>query len=64
MHLTLVGLSHKTAPIEIREKLTFPAHVQPQALSALTQTDEIAEAVILSTCNRTEVYAASVAETA
>jgi glutamyl-tRNA reductase len=57
MHLTLVGLSHKTAPIEIREKLTFPAHVQPQALSALTHDTEIAEAVILSTCNRTEVYA-------
>jgi len=62
MHLTLVGLSHKTAPIEIREKLTFPAHVQPQALSALTRTDEIAEAVILSTCNRTEVYAVSATE--
>jgi glutamyl-tRNA reductase len=57
MHLTLVGLSHKTAPIEIREKLTFPAHVQPQALDSLTSGDEIAEAVILSTCNRTEVYA-------
>jgi len=62
MHLTLVGLSHKTAPIEIREKLTFPAHVQPQALSALTFGAEIAEAVILSTCNRTEVYAVSASE--
>lgn len=62
MHLTLVGLSHKTAPIEIREKLTFPAHVQPQALSALTHNDEIAEAVILSTCNRTEVYAVAASE--
>jgi glutamyl-tRNA reductase len=62
MHLTLVGLSHKTAPIEIREKLTFPAHVQPQALSALTHGTEIAEAVILSTCNRTEVYAVAASE--
>lgn len=57
MHLTLVGLSHKTAPIEIREKLTFPADVQPAALASLTGREEIAEAVILSTCNRTEVYA-------
>ena len=57
MHLTLVGLSHKTAPIEIREKLTFPAERQEEAISALMSTDSIAEAVILSTCNRTEIYA-------
>jgi len=57
MHLTLVGLSHKTAPVEIREKLTFPAHRQEEALSILTDSDSVAEAVIVSTCNRTEVYA-------
>lgn len=62
MHLTLVGLSHKTAPIEIREKLTFPAHVQSAALAALTSRDDIAEAVILSTCNRTEIYAVATSE--
>jgi glutamyl-tRNA reductase len=62
MHLTLVGLSHKTAPIEIREKLTFPAQRQPAALGALLTCDEIAEAVILSTCNRTEVYAVASSE--
>jgi glutamyl-tRNA reductase len=57
MHLVLVGLSHKTAPVEIREKLTFPADCQPDALACLTTSDEVNEAVILSTCNRTEVYA-------
>ncbi|TLM85960.1 MAG: glutamyl-tRNA reductase, partial [Actinobacteria bacterium] len=57
MHLTLVGLSHKTAPIEIREKLTFPANRQEDALSRLTSTDAVSEAVIVSTCNRTEIYA-------
>jgi glutamyl-tRNA reductase len=57
MHLTLVGLSHKTAPIEIREKLTFPAHRQADALSELTCGSQASEAVILSTCNRTEIYA-------
>ncbi len=57
MHLTLVGLSHKTAPVEIREKLTFPANVQPSALSALTSDAAVNEAVIVSTCNRTEIYA-------
>ncbi len=57
MHLVLVGLSHKTAPVAIREKLTFPADVQAHALSALKCSSCISEAVILSTCNRTEVYA-------
>lgn len=57
MHLILVGLSHKTAPIEIREKLTFPANVQADALSRLTCRSDVAEAVIVSTCNRTEIYA-------
>jgi glutamyl-tRNA reductase len=57
MHLTLVGLSHKTAPVDIREKLTFPANVQQSALYALTSSDAVAEAVIVSTCNRTEIYA-------
>ena len=56
MHLTLVGLSHKTAPVEIREKLTFPANRQEEALSLLTSTPAVNEAVIVSTCNRTEIY--------
>lgn len=59
MHLTIVGLSHKTAPIEIREKLTFPLKQQGAALAALTESADISEAVILSTCNRTEIYAVS-----
>jgi glutamyl-tRNA reductase len=62
MHLTLVGLSHKTAPIEIREKLTFPAARQAEALSSLTCSEAVVEAVILSTCNRTEVYVVTVGE--
>ena len=57
MHLTLVGLSHKTAPVEIREKLTFPANTQEHALTRLTECDAVSEAVIVSTCNRTEIYA-------
>jgi glutamyl-tRNA reductase len=57
MQLTLVGLSHKTAPIEIRETLTFPAAGMGAALSALTSSDVVSDALILSTCNRTEIYA-------
>ncbi|GAB4284921.1 MAG: glutamyl-tRNA reductase [Coriobacteriia bacterium] len=64
MHLILVGLSHKTAPVEIRERLTFPAHRQAEALSLLTRYDEVAEAVIVSTCNRTEIYAVVTGEDA
>ena len=62
MHLTLVGLSHKTAPVEIREKLTFPANRQDEALSLLTSNPSVSEAVIVSTCNRTEIYAVTSAE--
>jgi glutamyl-tRNA reductase len=57
MHFVLVGLSHKTAPVAIREKLTFPASVQEDALGRLTRLEQVNEAVIVSTCNRTEVYA-------
>jgi glutamyl-tRNA reductase len=57
MQLTLVGLSHKTAPIEIREKLTFPASGIGEAFAALMGSDAVSEALILSTCNRTEIYA-------
>lgn len=62
MHLTLVGLSHKTAPVEIREKLTFPANRQEEALTRLTYGDSVGEAVIVSTCNRTEIYAVTAAD--
>jgi glutamyl-tRNA reductase len=62
MHLTLVGLSHKTAPIEIREKLTFPANRQEEALALLTASPDVSEAVIISTCNRTEIYAVTAAD--
>lgn len=62
MRLTLVGLSHKTAPVAIRERLAFPADRQAEALSMLTSSDAVSEAVILSTCNRTEVYAVTSAE--
>ncbi len=62
MRLTLVGLSHKTAPVEIREKLTFPAHRQEEALTTLLASPAVSEAVIISTCNRTEIYACTSAE--
>lgn len=62
MHLTLVGLSHKTAPVEIREKLVFPESVQPHALATLNNFHGVLECIILSTCNRTEIYAVTSSE--
>jgi glutamyl-tRNA reductase len=56
MTVLVVGVSHKTAPVELREKLAFAPEQLPQALAQLTAAPAIEEAVILSTCNRTEVY--------
>jgi len=53
----VAGVSHRTAPIEVREKLVFRSAEAATALSALTGRGAIQEGVILSTCNRTELYA-------
>ena len=55
MNIVVVGLSHKTAPVEIREKVTFPADKMAAYLSDLTSRKGVSEGVILSTCNRVEV---------
>ncbi len=59
MQLALVGISHKTAPVEIRERLAFNSEALRSALTALVGRQEITEAIILSTCNRVEVVAES-----
>lgn len=56
MHLIVVGLSHKTAPVEIREKLAVPDSRLGEALSRLCSYPGVKECVLLSTCNRVEVY--------
>jgi glutamyl-tRNA reductase len=58
MNIQLIGLNHKSAPIEIREKLSFSEAKLETALARLKEYEEIEEAVILSTCNRTEIYVA------
>lgn len=57
MQLTLIGLNHKTAPIEIREKFYLNPSQQDLFLSELKSMPNVAEAFVLSTCNRTEIYA-------
>jgi glutamyl-tRNA reductase len=55
MQLAVVGVSHRTAPVEVRERLAFSADRLREALAALVDRDRIAEAMILSTCNRVEI---------
>ena len=57
MSLVVVGLHHRSAPIELLEQVTIPPAGLAKALHALRSGDDIAEAVIVSTCNRTEIYA-------
>ena len=59
MHFIVVGLNHKTAPVEIREKLYFSEDEIPQALNLLNSYPTIKGCVILSTCNRVEIYASA-----
>ncbi|MGG0177800.1 glutamyl-tRNA reductase [Gottfriedia acidiceleris] len=57
MHILVVSLNYRTAPIEIREKLTFNPSDSAIAMKSLQEKSSIIENVILSTCNRTEIYA-------
>lgn len=56
MHLIVVGLSHKTAPVEIRERLAVPESRLGEALTRLCSYPGVREGILLSTCNRVEVY--------
>jgi len=56
MSINVIGLNHKTASIKIREKLIFNSENIPLALKKIRKIDGVNEALILSTCNRTEIY--------
>ncbi len=57
MKIAVVGLSHKTAPVEVREKLSIPEASLEGAIAHLKNYPHIEEVVIISTCNRLEIYA-------
>ncbi|MBN2645835.1 MAG: glutamyl-tRNA reductase [Desulfuromonadaceae bacterium] len=57
MDIFVVGLSHKTAPVSVREKVAFAPEKLAEALHQLAQSPQLAESLILSTCNRVELYA-------
>ncbi|MDE2316988.1 MAG: glutamyl-tRNA reductase [Xanthomonadaceae bacterium] len=56
MPLIALGLNHLTAPVSLREQVAFDAHAASEALHELTREPGVEEAMILSTCNRTELY--------
>ena len=56
MFLTVLGINHRTAPVEVRGQVAFPAEQLARALAELTALEGMHEAAILSTCNRTEIY--------
>jgi glutamyl-tRNA reductase len=56
MNIAVVGLSHKTAPVEVREKLSIPTPQVETAIAKLCSYPHIEEVTVLSTCNRLELY--------
>ncbi|HJQ33483.1 MAG TPA: glutamyl-tRNA reductase [Pyrinomonadaceae bacterium] len=62
MAIVLVGLNHKTAPVEVRERLAFSDEACAASLRALVDGEVVREGLIVSTCNRVEILAASPAQ--
>ena len=59
MSIVLVGLNHKTAPVEVRERLAFTDQACAESLRALVDGDVVREGLIVSTCNRVEILTAA-----
>lgn len=57
MSVLVVGVNHRTAPLDLLERISLDAQAVAKAVSGLVSLDSVREAVVLSTCNRTEVYA-------
>ena len=64
MNVVVIGLSHHSSPVELRERFVFAEAKIPDALKSLCESGIADEAVILSTCNRVEIYAATSLEPA
>jgi len=64
MNVVVIGLSHHSSPVELRERFAFAETKIPDALKSLRESGVASEAVILSTCNRVEIYAATALEPA
>ena len=55
--LKAIGLNHTTAPLELRERIAVSTERVPETLQTLVRSAQLRECVLLSTCNRVEVYA-------
>jgi glutamyl-tRNA reductase len=64
MNIVVIGLSHHSSPVELRERFAFADAKIPGALKSLRESGVASEAVILSTCNRVEIYATTSLEPA
>src|SRR5450432_3614661 len=57
MSIVVIGVNHRSGPLAILERLAIPPDEQGKAISGLVARENIREAVVLCTCNRTEIYA-------
>ncbi|MEH7399713.1 MULTISPECIES: glutamyl-tRNA reductase [Bacillaceae] len=57
MHIITIGINYKTAPVEVRERVAFAPNELQDAMNSLKKEKSILENIIVSTCNRTEIYA-------
>ena len=57
MSVVVIGLNHRSTPLDLLERMTIGDAALPKALHDLISRSDVSEAVVLSTCNRTEVYA-------
>lgn len=62
MPLILVGLNHRTAPVDVRERLSIPEHRLPEVLRSLRNLDGVDGAALISTCNRVEIVVSAISE--
>src|SRR5215831_17559782 len=60
MNFQLIGVNHKTAPVEVRERLAIPDRKLPEALQTLMKIPGVDEGMILCTCNRVEILARTI----
>ena len=56
MGISLISISHQNAPLAVRELFAFPEQVQTELMKQMVERSPVSECVMISTCNRTEVY--------
>ncbi len=62
VRVLVIGLNHSTAPVEVRERISFPGDQDGKVTQYMAKVDGVEEIMILSTCNRAEVIASSTAD--